>query len=97
VSVVVVVVLILILLAAPLKGRLVIWVPAYFSAGICTKPLSMLLVAASARAGGFFQEEIEEFIGDGKVGLLLELLERGEAEQCFEERKGSADVAEDTV
>lgn len=47
----------------------------------------MVLVAAGAGRGGFFEEEVEEFVADGEVGLLLELLERGEAEEGFEEGK----------
>lgn len=47
----------------------------------------MVLVASGAGGGGFLEEEIEEFVADGEVGLLLELLEGGEAEESFEEGK----------
>lgn len=49
----------------------------HFSSGCGADALSVLFVAAGAGCGGFFEEEVEEFVADGEVGLLLELLEGG--------------------
>lgn len=54
----------------------------------------MLLITSGAGGGGFFQEEVEEFVGDCEVGLLLELLQGHQAEQGLEEGERCADVVE---
>jgi len=37
-------------------------------------------VGTGASGGGFFEEEVEQLVGDREVGGLLELLECGEAD-----------------
>lgn len=85
---------VLVILSAALDGAFVVRVPSDAAACFVTKTLAMLLVAAGAGGGGFLEEEVEEFVADGEVGLLLELLERGETEKGLEEGEGCSDVVE---
>ena len=83
-------------LAAALDGAFVVGVEADFGCGFVAQADSVLGVGAGAggAGGGVGEEEVEEFVGDGEVGLLLELLEGGEAEEGFEEGEGGADCGD---
>lgn len=85
---------VLVVLAAALNGAFIVGIPAYTAAGFGAEALAMLLVAAGAGGGGFLEKEVEEFVADGQMGLLLELLEGCEAEESLQERKRGADVFE---
>ena len=89
--------LVLIVLAPPLHGALIIRIKPYFPPRFTSQPLSLLGIWAGAGGArvGVGEEEVEEFVGDGEVGLLLELLEGGKTEEDFKEGEGGVDWREE--
>ncbi len=78
---------VLVLFAATLHGTFVVRVKAYPTASFASKTFSLLGVAIGGSCGcGFREEEGKEFIRNGEVGSLLELLEGEKAEEGFKER-----------
>ena len=86
-----------VLLSAALDGTFVVGVEAYTQAGLAADTAAQLRVASCAHGAALGEEEGEEFVWDGKVGGLLELLEGGEADQHFEEGEGGLDRGEGRV
>lgn len=85
---------VLIVLAASFEGAFVVRIPADSAAGVGAKTLAVLFVAAGASGSGFFEEEVQQFVANGEVGLLLELLEGHKPEEGLEEGERGADVVE---
>ena len=81
--IVVLVALVLVLLAPALHRTLVIRIEAYATTGFVAEALSVFAVGAGG--GGFGEEEGKEFVWDGEMGELLELLQREKAEEGLEE------------
>lgn len=93
--VVVVVAAVLIVLPAPLDGALVVGVEADSPPRFVADALALLDVAGRGAGGGALgEEEGEEFVGDGEVRRLLELLQREQAEEGLEEGERGADWRE---
>ena len=80
-----------IFLSSPLDRTLIIRIETHSPHCIMTKPLSVVFVRARAGGRAVFEEEVEEFVFDGEVGFLAELLEGGEFEEHFEEGEGGFD------
>lgn len=79
---------VLVLFASSLDGALVVGVEAYASPCFFAETFPFLdVVGGGAGGGGFAEEEGEEFVWDGEMGRLLELLEGEETEESFEERE----------
>ena len=88
------VVLVLILLSASLDWTLVIGIKTHSGSRLPSDSPPLLAIAARTGCGGLFEEEVEKLVVDGKVRCLLELLERAEAKEGFEEGEGCADICE---
>lgn len=88
---------ILVVLAPPLKRTLVVRIPADLAPRLGADALAVLLVAAGSGGGRLLEEEVEELVGDGEVGLLLELLQGCKTEEHFEEGERCSDVTEERV
>ena len=82
----------MILLTAPLDRTLIVRIPAYAPPRVGAQGLTGVLIASGTRGGRLLKEKVEELVGDAVVGLLLELLEGGKAEEEFEEGEGGADL-----
>jgi hypothetical protein len=66
-----------ILFASALDGAFVVRIEANSSTRISAHALAVLSVRACASGCAVFEEEIQEFVFDGEVGGLAELLEGG--------------------
>lgn len=82
---------VLVLLAAALDGALVVRIEADAPAGFRAETFPFLSVGVGGPGGGGFREEKgEEFVGDGEMRGLLELLKGKQAEESFEEGERGA-------
>lgn len=75
-----VLVLVLVVLASALHGAFVIWIETDLLPRFVAFAAAFFAVRTGASSGGFFEEEVEQLVGDREMGSLLELLECGEAD-----------------
>jgi hypothetical protein len=72
---------------AKLDRALVVWVKAHPHACLATGTPTKFRVSARTHRAAFRKEEVKILVRNGKVGVLLELLQRSETDQHFEKRK----------
>jgi hypothetical protein len=72
-----------ILLPPPLNRTLIIRIKAHPPRRLLTYALANSFIPARASSRAVFEEDVEQFVGDGEVGFLPELLQGGEFEEHF--------------
>jgi len=80
--------LILIILTMSLHWTLIIRIKSHLPSRFLPRAAPVVGIATRACGARFFEEEGEEFVGDGEVGGLLVLLKGGEADEHFEDGEG---------
>lgn len=83
-----------VVLAAALDGALVVGVEAEGAAGVVARAAAEVRVRARARGRRLRQEEVQQLVADGEVRCLLELLQRREPDEHFQQGEGGAQKRE---